>query len=381
MTRPAASRQRSPMNESLHVLIVDDSAVVRAVLGELLQRRGGHRVSVAADPLVAREQMQRERPDVVVLDIEMPRMDGITFLRELMQAASPVPVVVCSGYVADGGQLALRALEEGAVEIIEKPRVGVQEFLRESARLLIEAVEAAAAARPQSRGTVAIDASARPAAAKPTVRTTIPRASETIVALGASTGGTDAIARILAAMPEDSPGIVIVQHMPAPFTAAFAQRLDQLSAIEVREAKDGDLVARGQALVAPGDRHMQVVRRGRRYHAQLTDSLPVSRHRPSVDVLFESVAAQAGPASAAALLTGMGDDGAAGLRAIRDAGGWTIAQDEASCVVFGMPGAAIALGGACEVLPLRSIPARVLAGASATNARAARSGSAGHAAG
>lgn len=378
MRRTAAELHRGPLSEALHVLIVDDSAVVRAVVSELLQRRGGHRVSVAADPLIARDQMKRERPDVVVLDMEMPRMDGLTFLREVMQAESPVPVVVCSSHVADGGQLALRALEDGAVEIIEKPRVGVQEFLRESARLLIEAVEAAAVARPQSRGggVTAAAAGRRATAAKR--KPAEQRASEIIVALGASTGGTDALARILGAMPEDSPGILVVQHMPAPFTAAFAQRLDQLSAIAVREARDGDLLTRGMALIAPGDRHLQVVRRGRGYHAVLTDGAPVSRHRPSVDVLFQSVAAQAGPASVAAILTGMGDDGATGLRAVRDAGGRTIAQDESSCVVFGMPGAAVALGAACEVVPLCSIPSRILAFASERLARNAGAASRGN---
>jgi two-component system chemotaxis response regulator CheB len=338
------------------VLVVDDSAVVRQALGQILGA-AGILVTTAADPIIARDKMRRERPDAVVLDIEMPRMDGLTFLHQLM-AEDPVPVVVCSGLAGRGTEVALQALEAGAVDIVEKPRLGVKGFLEESAGRLVEVVRAALQARVRAR-----PPRARPAGPAPAPRPApvgIRLTTSRVAVIGASTGGTEALRALLLALPPDGPGIAIVQHMPEVFTAQFARRLDRECRIEVKEAAPADRILPGRALLAPGNRHLAVRRSGAHYVADVFDAPPVSRHRPSVDVLFRSAAEAAGPNAAGVILTGMGDDGAAGLLEMRRAGAHTLAQDEASCVVFGMPKEAIALGAVVEVLPLDRIAQAVL---------------------
>ncbi|HET7294657.1 MAG TPA: chemotaxis response regulator protein-glutamate methylesterase [Vicinamibacteria bacterium] len=343
----------------LQVLVVDDSAVVRQAMIGILTREPGLSVSVASDPLIALSKMERARPDVIVLDLEMPRMDGFTFLRKLM-AEDPIPVVVCAGLAERGTDAALRATEEGAVAVVAKPRVGVGGFLEESAQMLIDTIRGAAEARPRSRG-LSARTSSQPARARSTPSAGA-RNPDAILALGASTGGTEALREILEAMPADAPGIVIVQHMPPVFTRTFAERLDRCCRIEVKEAEPGDRVAQGRALVAPGDRHLSVQRGGGGYLVETADGPLVSRHRPSVDVLFHSVARAAGANAVGAILTGMGDDGARGLFAMRQAGARTLAQDEASCVVFGMPKEAIARGAVGDVLPLQRMAGALLEG-------------------
>ena len=342
----------------MKVLVVDDSAVVRQALSTILGR-AGMEVAVAADPVIARHKMRAGRPDVVVLDIEMPRVDGLTFLRELM-AHSPLPVLVCSGLAGPGTEVALQALEEGAVHVVAKPRLGVKGFLEDSARDLVEAVRGAAQARPARRPAppaprLRADAVLPSRRRRPLESTTLK-----VVAVGASAGGTEALRVLLEALPPDAPGLALVQHMPDVFTGAFARRLAQTCRVEVKEAEDGDRIAPGRALVAPGNRHLAVQRSGAHYLARLLDGPSVSRHRPSVDVLFRSAAQAAGRNAVGVILTGMGDDGAAGLLELRQAGAHTIAQDEASCVVFGMPKEAIALGAAAEVLALDRIAEAVL---------------------
>jgi two-component system chemotaxis response regulator CheB len=337
----------------LSVLVVDDSAVVRQAAMAILSQDPGLVVTVAADPYIALDKMGRSRPDVILLDIEMPRMDGLTFLRKIM-TEDPIPVVVCSGLAARGTATAIRALEEGAVEVLAKPQLGVRDFLHDSAETLIEIVREAAEARVRRRGLAA------PVVA-PLHRSPRRHGPATdVVAIGASTGGTEALRTILTAMPEDAPGIVIVQHMPERFTAAFAQRLDQLCRIEVKEAAAGDRVQQGRALIAPGNRHLALRRHGPHYEVELSDGPRVSRHRPSVDVLFRSVAQTAGAHAMGVLLTGMGDDGATGLLEMKRAGAATVAQDERTSVVFGMPKEAIERGAADQVLPLPSVAAAIL---------------------
>ena len=334
------------MSASLHVLVVDDSAVVRQTILAILRTQPDIRTTIAADPLIAMERMKRDRPDVIILDLEMPRMDGITFLRKLMRE-TPTPVIVCSSHIGDGGAQAVRALEAGAVELIGKPSLGVQNFLNDSALMLIDAVRAAAAVRLSSpRG---IPVSAVPPA--PLLSAASPR----VLAIGASTGGTEAIRLILDALPASTCGMVIVQHMPEMFTRSFANHLNETSALSVKEAASGDEVLPGRALVAPGNHHMTVTRNGTRLVVEVAQGPLVSRHRPSVDVLFRSVAAAAGPEAIGVILTGMGADGAEGMLDLHHAGARTIAQDEATCAVFGMPNEAIRKGGVREILPLGKI--------------------------
>ena len=365
----------------IHVLIVDDSAVVRQILASLLSGNGDMTVATAADPLFALRKMEQERPDVIVLDLEMPRMDGMTFLRKIMRE-DPIPVVVCSGYAGSGSEAALHALDEGAVEVLAKPKIGVSQFLQESAVTFADAVRAAAHARRVPRLRVEPKRSAD--AVLPARAFRPPPAGGAggsggigrVVAIGASTGGTEAIHRILEALPESCPPILIVQHMPEGFTAAFARRLDASCRIRVAEAADGDEVLPGRALVAPGNRHLLLSRRDGRSVVEVRDGPLVSRHRPSVDVLFRSVAQVAGPAAVGALLTGMGNDGAAGLLEMRQAGAATFAQSEETCVVFGMPREAVALGAAGEILPLEEIaPALLRPAPAARGAGSSRSGS------
>jgi two-component system chemotaxis response regulator CheB len=347
----------------LRVLVVDDSAVVRQALAQILGRVG-MAVTVAADPLVARSRMAHDTFDVMVLDLEMPREDGLTFLGQLM-AEKPMPVVICSSLAAPGTEAALRALEEGAVDIVEKPRLGVKGFLEDSARRLVEVVRAAARARLRPRpggapGPAAAAAAGVAGEVHPRSAAALRATTHKVVVVGASTGGTEALRELLVAMPPDAPGIAIVQHMPEVFTAQFARRLDQACRIEVREAQSEDRLSPGRALIAPGNRHLSVRRTGAHYVVEVTDGPPVSLHRPSVNVLFRSAAQAAGANAVGVILTGMGDDGAEGMAELKAAGAHTIAQDEATSVVFGMPREAIERGAVHEVLPLERIAAAVL---------------------
>ncbi len=341
----------------LRVLVVDDSAVVRQALSQILGQ-AGMEVAVANDPIIAMEKMRRERPDVIVLDIEMPRMDGLTFLQRIM-SEDPIAVVVCSGLAGPGTEIALNALEEGALDVVAKPRLGVKGFLEDSARRIVHVVRAAAEAKVRAR-TPRLSARRLGADAVAPKRRVVRETTHKVVVVGASTGGTEALRLLLEAMPPDAPGIAVVQHMPEVFTAQFAKRLDQTCRIEVKEAETNDRLVPGRALVAPGNRHLVVRRSGALYFVDVVDGPPVSLHRPSVNVLFRSAAQAAGPNAVGVILTGMGDDGAAGLAEMRAAGARTIAQDEATSVVFGMPKEAILRGGVDEVLPLPRIARAIL---------------------
>ena len=347
----------------IHVLIVDDSALVRQTLTEVLSSDPGIEViATASDPFVAAERISERVPDVITLDIEMPRMDGLTFLQKIM-AQHPIPVVICSSLAEEGAQSALKALEYGAVEIIAKPRVGSKQFLEDSRLMLCQAVKAAAAARvqPRSSHTVEPKLTADSVLSRPTgamIETT-----EKVVAIGASTGGTEALKVLLEALPANAAGIVIVQHMPEMFTRAFAARLDGLCQISVKEAEPNDTVLRGRALIAPGNHHMLLKRSGARYYVDIKEGPLVCRHRPSVDVLFRSAARYAGQNAVGVILTGMGDDGANGMLEMKQAGAVTIAQDEETCVVFGMPNEAIKRNAVDRILPLPVIAGAILTAA------------------
>lgn len=348
------------------VMVVDDSAVVRQVLtSQLAEDPGIEVLGSATDPVAASERMKARWPDVLVLDIEMPRMDGITFLKKLMHE-HPTPVVICSTLTEKGAQTTMEALAAGAAAIVTKPKLGLKQFLLDSTNDIVAAVKTAAQTNPAklrprtpvpvaTREKLSADAMLAPANTAAMIQTT-----ERIVAIGTSTGGTQALEIVLTALPRVSPGIVVVQHMPEKFTAAFAERLNRVSQLDVKEAADGDRIPPGRALIAPGGRHMMVKRSGAYYHVEVADGPLVSRHKPSVDVLFRSVAKYAGRNALGIIMTGMGDDGARGLKEMRDAGATTIAQDEASCVVFGMPKEAIKLGGAERVVPLDALSGEVL---------------------
>lgn len=342
--------------EKRHVLVVDDSATVRQAMLAILSKDQRLTVSVAADPLIALRKIRQERPDVVMTDLEMPRMDGLTFLRTLMRE-SPIPVVVCSGLATRGADLALRALEEGAVAIIAKPKLGVREFLHDSSVMLLDAVWSAAQVQVQPRAVPRMNADI----VLPAVRRAVNGdAFQRLIAVGASTGGTEALRAFLSVMPPDCPPIVIVQHMPEVFTRAFAERLDGECVISVSEARDGEKLRSGQALIAPGNFHALVERSGTGFAARVISGPLVSRHRPSVDVLFRSVANAVGANAIGVIMTGMGNDGAQGLWELKEAGAPTIAQDKATSVVFGMPQEAIARGAVDFVLPLEQIATRAL---------------------
>ena len=353
------------MTRKINVLVVDDSAVVRQAIGSVLSRdRSINVIAAVADPLFAMQRMKMDWPDVIVLDLEMPRMDGIAFLKRVM-AERPTPVVICSTLTLKGGEATMQALAAGAVAIVTKPKIGVKAFLLDASSDLVQVVKAASKANVSNllpAGTPAAGTARgperRPKAPLPA------RLSETtdrLVAIGTSTGGTQALEMVLSSLPRVTPGIVVVQHMPEQFTAAFAQRLDSVCQIEVREARTGDRVLAGLALIAPGGKHMQLTRSGAQYHLDVRDGPLVNHHRPSVDVLFRSVAEHAGKNALGIIMTGMGTDGARGLAAMRDRGALTIAQDERSCVVFGMPKEAIKLGGVDRVLPLPAIAEQVTA--------------------
>jgi len=341
----------------IKALVVDDSAVVRQVLVGILDAATGIEViAAAADPLLAMEKMRLQWPDVIVLDVEMPKMDGITFLRRIM-AERPTPVVICSTLTEKGAQVTIDALAAGAVAVVTKPRLGLKQFLTESADELVATVRTAARANvrkpvvraplPAVEARHSADVILPPQGARALDRTT-----ERVVAIGTSTGGTQALEQVLTELPRVCAGIVIVQHMPEKFTAAFAARLDKLCRIAVKEAAHGDRVVPGRALIAPGGRHMLLRRSGAQYFVEVVSGPPVNRHCPSVDVLFRSVAGAAGGNALGIILTGMGDDGAAGLLEMHENGARTIAQDEQSSVVFGMPREAIKRGGVDRVLPL-----------------------------
>lgn len=351
------------MKNRIKVLIVDDSAVVRQTLTDILSSDQEILVMAAAsDPFVAAERMKEEVPDVITLDVEMPRMDGLTFLKKIM-TQHPIPVVMCSSLTGSGSETAMRAMEYGAVEIIAKPRLGTKQFLEEARISICDTVKAAAQARVRKLSPRSIDAAPKLTAdavlARPASRAMI-QTTEKIVVVGASTGGTEALRVFLQALPADAPGIVIVQHMPENFTAAFSRRLNDLCRITVKEAEDNDTVVRGRALIGPGNRHLLLKRSGARYYVEIKDGPLVSRHRPSVDVLFRSAARYAGKNTIGVIMTGMGDDGARGMLEMKEAGAVTLAQDEASCVVFGMPREAIRMGGVEKVLPLEKIAGQVL---------------------
>ncbi|MCE8026708.1 MULTISPECIES: protein-glutamate methylesterase/protein-glutamine glutaminase [Halomonadaceae] len=337
----------------IKVLCVDDSALIRDLLSEIINSQPDMEVvAVAPDPLVARDLIKQHNPDVLTLDVEMPRMDGLDFLERLMRLR-PMPVLMVSSLTQAGSEITLRALELGALDFVAKPSLGIRSGMLEYANDIAEKIRAAAKSRPRQ---------ARQAQAAPREALKAPLvSSEKLIIIGASTGGTEAIRAVLEPLPANSPAILITQHMPGGFTRSFAERLNRLCNITVKEASDGERVLPGHAYIAPGDAHLKLARSGANYVARLDDGPPVNRHRPSVDVLFHSAATQAGRNAIGVILTGMGKDGAAGLLEMRQAGSATLAQDEASCVVFGMPREAISLGGAVEVVGLDEIPERLMA--------------------
>lgn len=350
------------MANKIKVLVVDDSAVVRQTLSDILNSDPQIEViATAADPFLAAERMRTIVPDVITLDVEMPKMDGLTFLQKIM-SQHPIPVVMCSSLADMGSETALKALEYGAVDIITKPKMGTRQFIEESRIQICDTIKAAASARVERHRPprdVAPKYSADVMIEKPTSRAMV-QTTEKVVVVGASTGGTEALKVFLEMLPEDTPGIVIVQHMPENFTAAFAKRLDSSCKVTVKEAADNDTVVRGRALIAPGNKHTLLKRSGARYYVEVKDGPLVSRHRPSVDVLFRSAARYGGKNIVGVIMTGMGDDGAKGMKEMHDAGAVTIAQDEASCVVFGMPHEAIKQGGVDKILSLERIAPEVL---------------------
>jgi two-component system, chemotaxis family, protein-glutamate methylesterase/glutaminase len=351
-------------NHKIRVLVVDDSASVRQTLCSIIDAAPDMEVmATAGDPFIAAQRIHEEIPDVIVLDVEMPRMDGITFLRKIM-AQRPIPTVLCSTLLESGSETLLEALDAGAVDVILKPRIDTKQFLNESQVRIWDAIRAAAkvtfrGSRVATPHTVQKKLTADVIMPPPAPRRAMTRTTDQVVCIGASTGGTESLREVLTALAPNSPGIVIVQHMPELFTAAFARRLNGLCQVDVKEAEDGDQVIAGRVLIAPGNRHMLLQRSGARYHVAIKDGPLVSRHRPSVDVLFRSAAQYAGANALGVIMTGMGDDGAHGLLEMKKAGAATVAQNEESCVVFGMPKEAIALGAADKIVPLSAIAAEI----------------------
>jgi two-component system chemotaxis response regulator CheB len=350
------------ISHPIRVLVVDDSATARETLVGILKSDPDIEImGTAADPYAAARRISEEVPHVIILDIEMPQMDGITFLKKIMHQ-HPIPVVICSSLTQEGSELALMALDCGAVDVINKPLVGSRSFLEESGIRICDAIKAAALTRPLRQQSVRRDLrklTADVILPKPVHGRNLP-STERVIAVGASTGGTEAIQLLLESLPGNCPGIVIVQHMPAAFTGAFAKRLDSLSSLQVKEAVNYDALLPGTALIAPGDQHMILRRNGLRYYVEIKKGPLVCRHRPSVDVLFRSVAQAAGCNAIGVIMTGMGDDGALGMKEMHDGGGWTIAQDESTSVVFGMPREAVLKGGVKVVAPLSTISHELL---------------------
>jgi two-component system chemotaxis response regulator CheB len=354
----------SPVPNPVRVLIIDDSASVRQTMTDILRSDPEIEViGTATDPYAAARRLAKDVPDVITLDVEMPRMDGITFLRKLM-AQHPIPVVMCSSLTEKGSATLMQALEAGAVDVILKPRMDTRQFLLDASVRICDAVKAAARAnlsRIPHRAPPPEKLSADVMLPPPVNKTkAMARTTETVICIGASTGGTESLKVVLEALPVDTPGIVIVQHMPEKFTEAFASRLNGLCQVEVKEAADGDVVLRGRVLIAPGNKHTLLRRSGARYFVEVKDGPLVCRHRPSVDVLFRSAAQYAGSNAVGIIMTGMGDDGARGLLEMHTAGAWTIAQDEATSVVFGMPREAIERGAADKVVPLDLIAPQII---------------------
>ncbi len=336
------------------VLIVDDSALIRSLMTEIINSQPDMQVvAVAPDPLIARELIKQHNPDVLTLDVEMPKMDGLEFLEKLMRLR-PMPVVMVSSLTEKGSEVTMRALELGAIDFVTKPKLSIAEGMREYTDMITDKIRIASKARIQTRS-----AAHHTSAVLPLLGNRL-LSSEKLIIVGASTGGTEAIKSFLMEMPADCPGILITQHMPAGFTKSFANRLDGLCKISVKEAEGGERILPGHAYIAPGDAHLLLTRSGANYMTELSDAPPVNRHKPSVDVLFDSAALHAGKNAVGVILTGMGKDGAAGMLKMREAGAYNFSQDEASCVVFGMPKEAVARGGVHEVLPLNELPTRVM---------------------
>lgn len=350
------------MKKKIKVLIIDDSAVVRKTLTEVLSSDPAIEViGAAADPFIAARKMMNEAPDVITLDVEMPRMDGVTFLQKVMNQ-HPIPVVICSSLTDDRSETAMKLMEYGAVEIIQKPTLGTKDFLRESKIRICDSIKAAALAkvkRVSNAREVAPKLTADAVLSKASSRAMI-KTTEKVVAVGASTGGTEALRILFESLPMDCPGIVVVQHMPENFTRAFAERLDGICLVSVKEASNNDTVLRGQVLIAPGNQHILLKRSGAKYYVEIKNGPLVSRHRPSVDVLFRSAARYAGKNAVGVIMTGMGDDGAKGMLEMKERGAYTIAQDEATSIVFGMPHEAIKLNAVDKVLPLEKISSMIL---------------------
>ncbi|GAB3466848.1 chemotaxis response regulator protein-glutamate methylesterase [Massilia terrae] len=352
---------------TIKVLIVDDSALIRSVMSEIVNSQDDMEVvGVAPDPLVARDLIKRTNPDVLTLDVEMPKMDGLDFLEKLMRLR-PMPVLMVSSLTERGSEITMRALELGAVDFVTKPKISIQSGMREYTDMICDKIRAAARARIRPRPVHAV---AR-VPVLPALRSPL-TSSEKLIIIGASTGGTEAIREFLMQMPSDCPGILITQHMPEGFTTSFARRLDSLCKISVTEAAGNERVLPGHAYIAPGHSHLMLVRSGANYMTRIEQSAPVNRHRPSVDVLFRSAAQAAGKNAVGVILTGMGRDGAAGMLEMKEAGAFNFAQDEASCVVFGMPREAIAVGATHEIGPLSALPGMVLGHLAAHGGRALR---------
>ena len=342
--------------KKLKVFVIDDSALIRAVLTRIINSQSDMEVvGAAGDPLQAREKMRDAEIDVVTLDVEMPKMDGIEFLEKLMRL-KPLPVLMISTLTERGADVTMRALELGAVDFVTKPKLGVSQGMQEATAEITAKIRAVGQARVAKRSVTPVGASG----AARVLQWNKALGTEKLIAIGSSTGGTEAVKDILVQLPADSPAVVITQHMPPGFTASWAQRLDGLCKINVREARHGERILAGNAYIAPGGQHLAVQRSGATYSAVLSDDPPVNRHKPSVEVLFRSVARSSGPNAAGIMLTGMGKDGATAMLELRNAGAFNIAQDEATCVVFGMPREAIAVGAVHEILPIQAIARRVL---------------------